>query len=876
MKTKLNITRKSIIAAFTAVVALTMVLTGCVKDYEMDLPLAVTSNDLSIAKEAGSTHVLVYSDGEWTARLTRPVKWASLDRTSGYGNHEIVFTYTANYGISRKVGVVFQKGALADTVMFTQAGSISDPQLLFSKKAMNLVQSAATVSSPISTNLQYALADIEASVVYYDENGLANDPIVVEMTRQDENGDEIEGEGDGEGEGEVEPEEPVANPVEPWISNFVLTKNSLTFDVAQLPDGSFPRIAEIKLSIADAEGVTTSDVLSLTQLAQSPMLALESAAGSYSGLAQSVVVPSTDNNMAPYSAFFEYEVVYAEEVELGEEWVRNVKITEEGLQFNLTVNEGDSPRVATISASYTDAMGNAVAVSYAVTQVIYPKAVEFEAVRAMTPGELEVAGYIEGYIIGDFNSKNMCGNVFAEGMNKYDRTENDRTNYIESKDGKYGFMLKYNVSNDNNIPRYSAVKIALEGLTLIKNSEPEYYTLAGLSAANILEIGAADQFKVPAKEKTIAQLTDADIFTMCTITGVEIMCKDGAYTNNHEGYTWKDGTINKIGASGDSRADQIPLRMYDRTGNSIPMLTNILVPWRRDGTDVNFYSVVPQGSGNFKGVVVHDEVAELEFGQEYMGRYQVRAMVEDDIALDEEAAFTTTLVEWNWNDGVNKLTPDIGAGTINKYSVSSSAYYDFNNTYIPQHNTNELCGIPGKPMNGETNSKGMVKQAAQRFYNVWWDHNNNVGKYFDIEFSTAGISGSNLMFGMTWMSGNLSLTSAQVPYDWAMLYSVDGGTTFNVVDNQNVKCRTTGVYSGCPIDAAPAYSELLRTLPAECFGKDKVIVRMQAISKKTASTTASTAATFATNFCQGTGTQKSGETNSNQRLCIGTITVRYN
>ena len=88
----------------------------------MDLPLAVAARELSLTKDAGSTHVLVYSNGDWTARFTRNVKWASLNKLQGYGNNEIVFTYSANYGISRKVGVVFEKGELTDTVMFTPSG----------------------------------------------------------------------------------------------------------------------------------------------------------------------------------------------------------------------------------------------------------------------------------------------------------------------------------------------------------------------------------------------------------------------------------------------------------------------------------------------------------------------------------------------------------------------------------------------------------------------------------------------------------------------------------------------------------------------------------------------------------------------------------
>ena len=112
MKTIFNKQKKSIVGIMAAMLAFATVITGCQNDFELDLPLAVSSRELSLKETAGSTHVLVYSDGEWTAHLTRNVKWASINKTAGYGNHEIVFSYSANYGISRKVGVVFTKGAL--------------------------------------------------------------------------------------------------------------------------------------------------------------------------------------------------------------------------------------------------------------------------------------------------------------------------------------------------------------------------------------------------------------------------------------------------------------------------------------------------------------------------------------------------------------------------------------------------------------------------------------------------------------------------------------------------------------------------------------------------------------------------------------------
>ena len=140
------------------------------------------------------------------------------------------------------------------------------------------------------------------------------------------------------------------------------------------------------------------------------------------------------------------------------------------------------------------------------------------------------------------------------------------------------------------------------------------------------------------------------------------MAKDGSYTNWTEGYTFKDGTINKIGTGSSPRVDCAPLMCYDKQGNTISMLTNCMVPWRRNGTDVAWGTVVPQGSGNFNAIVVpEDEHTELKCGD--LGRYHLRAMVEEDIAFVNDA-FTTTIVEWNWNDSVNDLIPEVPSTSI--------------------------------------------------------------------------------------------------------------------------------------------------------------------------------------------------------------------
>ena len=650
MKTIFNKQKRSVAGVLIALTALTTALTGCQEDFELDLPLAVSARELSLTKDAGSTHVLVYSNGDWTARFTRPVKWASLNKLQGYGNNEIVFTYSANYGISRKIGVVFEKGSLTDTVMFSQAGAITDASLSFSKPAVTLLKSRSQIFTPISTNLRYCIDDLEASVTYYDNDGLPNDPVTV-LTRAEE------GEEGGEGEGGDEPQ---AQPVEPWISNVSATYKGITFEVTD-NDSGFARIADLTLFIEDAEGTATTSVLSISQGIAEPSLKLDSSVETYEGYAQQCTIPATTNNLVPYADQIVYDITYDTPVEEGNEWLSEPMLTDEGLTFSLTQNDSSEARSATLNLSYADALGVSVSAVCKITQRAYPTAVDFATVRGMTPGEISLAGYIEGFVVSDPASKNIVSSP-QTGQYAFDRTENDRTVYLESTDGRYGFCLKFATEDDNTLERFSKVRLSLDGAILEKKAVPECYTITGLTAANILETSTPDEFKIPVKTKRIAELTDDDIFTLVSVPDLEIMCKDGAYTNCTDGYSLKDD-VNPIGATA-PRWDVAPLMCYDKTGEVIHMLTNAAVPWRRfsSGRDLEFYSVVAQGSGTFRGIVVADDVAPVRFGD--LGRYQLRAMTQGEIALTEEP-FSKTIVEWNWNDRQNDLTPEIGEGEIN-------------------------------------------------------------------------------------------------------------------------------------------------------------------------------------------------------------------
>ena len=834
-----NIKRSSGILA-AGILTAAALLTGCQREFELDLPLAVSARDLTLSKDAGSTHVLVYSTGEWTARFTRNVNWASLNKLSGYGNNEIVFTYSANYGVSRKVGVVFEKGALTDTVMFSQNGSVSAPSIAFSSSSVSLLKAESDILVPLNTNLLYSLQDMEASVIYYDTEGEPVDTVDVITI-------------DGAGS-DMQDDDPAH-----WISGVSISKEGLGFSVSG-NSGSMPRLADILVYIKDAQDELTQARLNVTQGIAGPELEFAEEGGQYEGYAQTCTAATSRNNLAPYSDRIGYEIAYNTPSD-GNDWLLNPVLTTEGLTFSLTLNNTGASRSAVITLRYEDADGNEVSDSYTVTQTQYPDALDFAAVRALGSGKIDLPGYIEGYVVSDPASKNIISSPQTAQFT-FDRTVNDRTVYIESKDAEYGFCLQFASAQDNTLEKYSRVRLSLQGAELTKHDSPEYYTISGLTSANILEASVPDVFKVPIKTKKIDELSDKDIFTLVSIENVEIMCKDGAYTNCTDGYSLQDDH-NTIGAAA-PRWDVAPLMCYDREGNSIFMLTNAAVTWRRfsSGPDLEFGTVVPQGSGTFRGIVVADEVAPVRFGD--LGKYQLRAMTEEDIDLND-TPFTTTIVEWNWNDRKTDLAPETGNGTINIYNASSAGAPDFNNV---------VCSGKGGQ---STEQKGLVANGAIRLNNKWWDFSKDEGKYIDITFSTAGISGQNLFVGLAWGHGQMNNTTLDGPAHWKLLYSTDGGESFNevpggILTNRSIVWWGSASSGWTSQDATPGYTEHLRKLPAECFGKDQVVLRLQVADKVTDIDPKANSSNYKTAL----GIEKGTLTDKDTSIRIGTLTVRYN
>lgn len=307
-----------------------LAFSSCDRAFELKLPLAVDSHRLKLSQEEGSTHILVYADGEWTASLERGLGWASLDRTSGEGNSEVVFTYGENLGIARQALIVLTKDSLRDTISLIQSGPVTNPSYRFASASNSIAVGGGRASFPVSGNLEHSTDAIRVAAIF-EENGVRD---TVALTRAGaDNGRWI-------------------TAAEPFADRLVLT---LDYNVTKAVRG-----AEILVTIDDPTGRTMKSVMTLIQTADKPALRLESVSGTFGKDAQSVLVGSQENNIYAYS---DDTLITS-----GEDWISDLRLTKDGLAFCLAGNDTGAMRSAVISLTYIDDFASIVKAGFTVVQ----------------------------------------------------------------------------------------------------------------------------------------------------------------------------------------------------------------------------------------------------------------------------------------------------------------------------------------------------------------------------------------------------------------------------------------------------------------------------------------------------------------------------
>lgn len=792
------------ISILTMILTAVLTVVGCNKTFEMDLPLAVSSRVIDLTKDAGTTHIMIFADGDWTAKFTETTEWASLDRLNGNGNSEVVLSFSANYGLSRRLAIALAKSELKDTIFVNQAGMLSEPSLVWPCDSVGLCKNAGNATLKMKTNLYYSLQNIETAVEY---KGEAKD----------------------------------------WLSDVTFDGRLMKFAFTENSSAERRR-ANISVKVAVPGNSSTEDKtetfnVTVSQSSDEPVLEIAEVE-TLAGMKAQAAVETPVNSVWAYADNLKFTVDYTPEVAPEEGWITNLALTPTALTFDIDDNMSGDDRSAVVKVFFNDEL----IAEKTFNQDVYPVIVDFAKLRTYPlDEELTAREFIDGYVVSDNTSANVCLNP-QKSQFKFDLNESKRTMMFESLDGKYGFAIKYKKLAQNTLPRYSKVRISLKGLKLSKNNDPEFYTITGMTEDHVASVEEPNPDAVPMKRKRVSELTDADIYTLVSLKDMEVVFKDGSYTNCTDGYS----IISDFNTAGGKspRWDVAPLLLTDKYGQTISMLTNSMVPWRRDGEGV------AQGSGDFKGIIVAETL--IRYGDR--GRYQIRPMVKNDIALTEEP-FSKTIVEWNWNDAKQDLIPEIGEGNISGVSVKLGS--DYNALIYANDPASQT-----KPAANNIGGKGVVNNQCGDLYSLTeW----KVGASFDVDFSTKGISGTNLQIGFVWGKGKGGNTNIEVLSHWKLLYSVDDGDTFKEFVPM-VKNRPIVWWSNTPVDVTPGYTDHMFQLPQECFGKEKVIVRFQVADNVCDIDPKSNSNNWATALSTEQGTF----TTSKNPIRFGSLTVRYN
>ncbi len=484
----------------------------------------------------------------------------------------------------------------------------------------------------------------------------------------------------------------------------------------------------------------------------------------------------------------------------------------------------------------------------------------FDKVRAMASADAPVAVendlIIEGIVIGDCDSKNMELNVNVS-QSQVDLTPNDKTSYIQSADGRYGFRLRFASVEDNELHRYGKVKINLRGTKIVRENDPERYTIDGLTAENIVDAVKGDASAVVPKQKFIGELTDEDVYTFVTLKEVEFVIKDGSYTNIWEPYcikselhpdNEKDPKYYKV----TSRMDGWASLVRDSRNNAIYMPVNTLCQWRRTGKRI------PQGQVALSGIVVHTEMR--RYGGN-MGRYSIRPVDGSDIVADKKAKSPyKVLIGWFLENNTDasldfeymgtktgienkkevrgdRILPDVGRGFM----------WTTSNSYIMV--TNDFNAL-------DTYQRGAVYKGAL-FFNAptpdWYTFDaagkaNGVNSFL-IEFSTAKIKGTDMALCFDFGAGNQDANGSwNYPAEWKVECSYDGIHWTLLKDSATGSDKTVlrpvpfwpkvveGSGNPKPLptgyDCGMGLQQHMYALPQSMFGREKVLIAISPASTK--------------------------------------------
>ena len=750
---------------------------SCQKETESPttMTLAVNDNTINLEPKSGKEHVLVYAKGQWNADFKEAVEWAAIEEGSGTGNGEFILTYKNNPDILRRAEILLTAAGVDKTITITvnQEGEKGTPKLAFAENEKSYIAWEVKDAIAVESNINQSLIKAESSVE--------------------------------------------------WIGSLELKDGQLSFTVAENTTGE-ARKGTLTVSYTDIDESVYRAVAEITQGAEPGHLALNETEMAIEAFAGTKTAP-WDCVLGTFMPELASSVTYEGSQK---DWISNVTTTTEALSFDVTDNDTKEARTAVIKVELAS---KGIAVELKVTQGVKTRQYSFEELRAVLPSAGEQAfdgDFFEGVIVADAGQKNMETNPMTSATS-YDDNESAITNYVQSLDGKYGMRLKFATAADNTLKKGDKVKISLAGATLVREDNPVRYTLRGVNANNVT---VEENVQLAARQKTIAELTDEDVYTWTTLKDVEIAFSYGSYNNIRTSWLGFDANV--------ANRQNLDYRiLMDSSHSTINMLVNSDVEWYM--TD----NGVPQGSGDISGVIVSTTTSYHDAN--LLGKYQIRPLELSDIVLGD-TGFSEKLVEW--------FSVDTPKATLSG-NIFSATLGDGKMEGVNPNQTTSYLNFTGKNENAK----------AFRYDGVWWDTaTGKAGDTVKWTFSTSSCSGKKLVFVFNAVLGKLTEDKyGQAPVNWNVEYSLNG-TDYVLI--KKIFIRPLPKKSTDLTVLPSAADEYCIELPLEVSGQENVTIRLSASDDTTID--------FATGEYTAKVTFKPDTKNKGQYIRFGAVAIKYN
>ena len=331
------------------------------------------------------------------------------------------------------------------------------------------------------------------------------------------------------------------------------------------------------------------------------------------------------------------------------------------------------------------------------------------------------------------------------------------------------------------------------------------------------------------KERTIAELTDNDVYTFVTLKNCEFPIRKGPFTPFNEGYCPSYNV---------QRVDRYPLLVHDNQGQSIFLMTNTDCPYRRDG------NVLPQGSGTVAGIIIHEDYTRFENGGD-IGLYQMRHLSREDIKIDpsKSNSFSTIIAEWNaFKLSGTKVLPSEGSGELWHTAVTPTAATDY--------------GYLG-PIDGASDGKGIISASKNLAFQAktWWNTSTGKANSWMIKFSTSGITATHVSLQLATLNYSIG-----APRYWNVEWSEHGNENGEWTKIDEYTIPDVVQWGTTLYEQLNAWKNTNVELPLDLLGKSTVYLRLIPSANKAGTTT----------------TYDTAVINNNSTSGIMYVSIRYN